>query len=653
MKNRLFQQFVVRGLWFLAVLLFALTAFLISWAQWEPMPFVINDHQAGASVLVRSPQTRVTFPDECYVVSWQVSGIDAIKLNDHFTVGEGSETICADAATFEVKFRNGDVQNYAILRHTVSERAYIFQLVLAGSLFVAVALYLDGRHKRIALYPVVRDWLAAITPPAHRRPHNIPLWPLVALILAGTALRLHYIGLPIRADEAYTFSTYSSRALGEALSSYGVFNNHPLHTVAQHLAYRLWGDDVIALRLPVFFAGVLLIAMTFRAYNSLYKNGGGLIAAAAVACSVPLVEFSVNARGYSFTFVIFLLEIILATRLIKTTRFRPWLVMSLLIPAGFYTMPTMVYPTIAVAVWLGVLILTESHPQRKRQLLRNYILTFALGGFITAALYLPFLPDLSGTGHQQTDLSPLEIVSLDRHVKRLPQHVAEVWGAWTRATPPLMVAVMALGALLAFGLHSRLAKHRYSLLVVGVVALLPLIYFQRIRLMPRVWLFPLPIVYIMSAAGIQSLFRFAEKGRRSWLRFSTIAASILLFSIGSMSLLQSDAVIRSYDTMPDALQVIHEIQKRLDNNAWVICGGTCQSILQFYVSTGQTTLRLFDRDGHPLESEPVYVVAEGRDTDPEMRLQAFGLDPKAFNPPQLIATLNWSRLFLFEPIESP
>jgi 4-amino-4-deoxy-L-arabinose transferase-like glycosyltransferase len=109
------------------------------------------------------------------------------------------------------------------------------------------------------------------------------LWALTTLIVLAAAIRLYDIDRPMNYDETYTYLTYASRPLAEALSNYSQPNNHLWHTALVHLSTALFGNAPWAIRLPAFLAGVVLAPATYLAARMLAVGRGALIAAALVA----------------------------------------------------------------------------------------------------------------------------------------------------------------------------------------------------------------------------------------------------------------------------------------------------------------------------------------------------------------------------------
>jgi uncharacterized membrane protein len=64
-------------------------------------------------------------------------------------------------------------------------------------------------------------------------------------------------------------------------------------------------------------AGLCLVPATYMAARSLYEYRGALLAAGLVASSSALIEYSVNARGYSILSLVFLAMIPLSAYAVR------------------------------------------------------------------------------------------------------------------------------------------------------------------------------------------------------------------------------------------------------------------------------------------------------------------------------------------------
>jgi uncharacterized membrane protein len=77
---------------------------------------------------------------------------------------------------------------------------------------------------------------------------------------------------------------------------------------------------VWTVRLPALAAGITLIPASYVVARALYDRRAGLCAAALVAAFGPLVDYSVNGRGYTLGALLVLAALWLAGRLLTSDR---------------------------------------------------------------------------------------------------------------------------------------------------------------------------------------------------------------------------------------------------------------------------------------------------------------------------------------------
>src|SRR5204863_4157783 len=82
---------------------------------------------------------------------------------------------------------------------------------------------------------------AAVLPSDRRRPH---LAILAALVAGGAVVRVLLVAEPMRFDESFTFLAYATHPVHHILTTYDFPNNHILHSLAVHFAWRVFGDHL-------------------------------------------------------------------------------------------------------------------------------------------------------------------------------------------------------------------------------------------------------------------------------------------------------------------------------------------------------------------------------------------------------------------------
>lgn len=367
---------------------------------------------------------------------------------------------------------------------------------------------------------------------------------LLGIVLAGVLLRGYYLHQPMRYDESLTFLRYASQPLETVVSSYEEPNNHVLHSVLVHAAYTVFGDEPWALRLPAFLAGVLLIPALYVVTRMFYTPRAGLLAAALCAVSLPLIEFSVNARGYTLLALIVVLLLIVARRLRERSTLVGWLLFSVLAALGFYTIPVMLYPFGIVALWLAISYQCEFAGW---ELLKRWIVlgvACAVGAALTLVLYLPVIATAGIGALTQNDFVTRPAAS--EFYQRLGEILRVLVEFPNLGVPWLLALVLFLSAGLATVLHKRLSRTRFSVGWAMLLWLALTLFTMRVIPFDRTWTTITPLYLMLAAAGI------AWVVARSDVWFT---AALLLFTLPTaLNVVQSNDVLTSVRTgiAPDA-----------------------------------------------------------------------------------------------------
>jgi Dolichyl-phosphate-mannose-protein mannosyltransferase len=405
---------------------------------------------------------------------------------------------------------------------------------------------------------------------------RIHLVSLAATVLVALAVRIVFLFQPMRYDESDTFVHYASRPLYIGISAYTAPNNHILHTILVHASIAVFGDSPWAIRLPAFVAGVLLVPATYLAARLLYGRATALIAAALVAASSTLVEYSTNARGYTLQALLFLLLLAVATRLVEHDDIGAWAAFSLLIALGMWTIPTMLYGAATVIVWLAAAMALRHEIERIGRRLAPAVIGAAV---ITLVLYAPVL--ITAGPHALTRnefVAPRTWGYFAHHLGPSLWHTA---ARWHRDMPLELSVVIAVLFVVGVVRHRRFAATLLSPALVAPVVILPILAVQRVVPFERVWLFLLPLYAITAAAGAVSLLP-RTVARRDVL--TTVAAVALCGSLGA-SVAASGAVERSEDTSTfrDAPAVAGYLERTLRPGDRVLVAPPADQILEYYL----------------------------------------------------------------------
>ena len=150
-------------------------------------------------------------------------------------------------------------------------------------------------------------------------------WITLGVILVGAAaIRLFYLGQPMRNDEAYSYLYFALPGLRTAVSDYAVPNNHIFHTVLVWSATQLFGHGPEVIRLPVLIAGLFAVVAVWLATRSLAGAGAALFAAAVSAALPAMILYSTNARAYMIICLGTMLLIWIGSRMLEKESLSQW-----------------------------------------------------------------------------------------------------------------------------------------------------------------------------------------------------------------------------------------------------------------------------------------------------------------------------------------
>jgi hypothetical protein len=395
-------------------------------------------------------------------------------------------------------------------------------------------------------------------------------WPAAACLLivylAGSAVRLAYVHQPMRYDEAYTFNEFASHSMWMALTSYTFPNNHVLHTLLVHLAYRIFGDAPEAIRLPALLAGLMMMPATYLFARVLYGRGAALLATALVAGSSILVEYSTNARGYTLVTLALVLGLALLVYAQRRDNAAALLAFALLGVIGFFVVPTMLYGFATALVWY-TLMATGAGEQLRTVLLRvgSLVLVTAL---LVLVAYAPLVV-ISGPSALLGNrfVTPLSIRDFASAIVSAP---FSLWEQWVRGVPGVAAVGLALAVVAGTVQHrwlSRLPGPPPMVVLVGCCTIL--LVGQRVVPYNRVWLMFLPLFCTVASGGAVAMARLVGANPRPWL--SSLLATATGVTLAAL-VLNSGAVLQSKETgvFPDAEAVTLFLRDQTDRQEPVV-----------------------------------------------------------------------------------
>jgi hypothetical protein len=407
------------------------------------------------------------------------------------------------------------------------------------------------------------------------RDHRVAL---VAILVIGLALRLLTLGQPIRYDEATTYLEFARKPLSVALSRYDYPNNHLFHTLLVKASMAAFGSAEWSLRLPAFLAGIVMMPLTYLATRALYNSRAALVATALIASSGAMALYSTNARGYSITICAFLALVLIGAQLIRMQSPRLWAAFAILAAVGVWTIPVMLYPLGAVALWIGLSLLMEKRGREIAWLGGS----LAVGGLLTFIAYRPVFMG-SGVGAVTSN----KFVKATEWVQFFGEIVVTGWETlrlWGLGLPPIVAAAILAAAVIAVANHAKHSVYRVGLPLACYVWSAWLLVATHHAPASRVWLWCVPVIAALAAV---QLVAFADSRPRMAAfakRIPTVGVPIAL--VGSISVAASEAVLSTHDTgaFLEAESVAKLVATKLRDGDQVIVNIPSNAPLAYYLT---------------------------------------------------------------------
>jgi hypothetical protein len=464
---------------------------------------------------------------------------------------------------------------------------------------------------------------------------------VVLLGLIGLAIRLAHVRQTMRHDEAYTYLHYARAPLSVALSDYTYPNNHLFHTLLVWISTRLFGNSEIAIRLPAFAFGLLIVPATYRLALRFAGRGASLFAMALAAVWPALILYSTNARGYSFISFTFIVMLLLGDEIVaRDTRGR-WVGLALLFAVGMYTAPFMLYPGGAVLVWIVAEKARRDGFAAARGILPGLVASAILTAVITVVVNIPAV-ERTGlaslvANKYVTALGPRAFVAA------LPEFAGSVKESLALGVPLPLLAVLLACAVVGMGVEGR-ERGRRIVLAAAVLGWCALVLVATRRPPPgRVLLFLVPLFCVLAGRGIALGVEWIARRTPARVPAACAMAALLLALAFGASVVRRRVVFRTPETgtLADAPEIARYLLGELRARDRIVVMNPSDPPLDYYLLR-RGNRRLVDFDARS-DGGRVYVVVNPKHLQTLAAVQANARDvrwadlaqdgpPKAFQP---------------------
>jgi hypothetical protein len=469
---------------------------------------------------------------------------------------------------------------------------------------------------------------------------------LILIAVVGLVLRLTTLGQPIRYDESVTYLQFARLPLSQALSHYDYPNNHLFHTLLVKGAVAVFGNAPWALRLPAFLAGLAIIPLSWAVSRTLVGARAALVATALVSASGLLTLYSTNARGYSMMVLAFLILVLIAARLIRAPNRRLWIGFILTAAIGVWTIPVMLYPIGAVALWLALNLLVEG---RRGDL---PILAASLAAAAVLAL-LAYAPVFSHAGVGAVVRN--QYVAATEWTQFLNDMAGSGWStikSWGLGLPPVSSVALFAAAIVGLIRLNRASTFRVGLPLAAFVWSAWLLVATHVAPYPRMWLWCVPVVATLAAVGLLDGLEGSKRLAGIAKRVPLLATVLATGAAASVAVSRAVLLNRDTGTFVEASETARQLKSVLREGDRVIAAIPTSGPLAYYFDRygiDSLHLKIDEADASRL----FVVVNEGeRETLDAVVEGATPGDTSHFRM-TIIARRPLSTLYLFERRDAP
>jgi hypothetical protein len=356
---------------------------------------------------------------------------------------------------------------------------------------------------------------------------HVTLW-LAMMMAVGLVVRSYFLAQPMRYDEAFTFLNFVNNGLTR-LFFYPLPNNHVLHTLLVRVSVEILGSHPVAIRLPSLLAGACVVPMSFYLARRIIGNRSGLLTSALVTVFPYLVLYDTMARGYSLVVLLSLCLAILGLWFCQNPSTAVCFLISFVTASGFFTMPSFLFPAAGLSAWIVVVLVIRR--QKPLWIVRHFMMPCLLmTATLTALFYTPTIIVNNGI-HTLIANRFVESLSWPEFSNRLPGHLVDTVGQFSRNVPPVVIGLILL--LMGSGLYFLAHKRQWvALLLIPALGLggAAVLLTKHVIPFDRTWIYVLPFTFIFVDAGLAGLLKCPELYKRSVLLILVASSGLMLMN---------------------------------------------------------------------------------------------------------------------------
>lgn len=336
---------------------------------------------------------------------------------------------------------------------------------------------------------------------------------------------------PISYDEAWTYLNFTNKSILSSATYYPAPNNHVLFSILTNITNILPIDDPkIKMRMINVFLSILSSYIFFKLLCKFYSQKISLFTTALFTFSYPVALYSMQARGYGMLLLFSLTAIYSSISYLEFPSKKYMIIYLIAIIAGFYTIPTFLYPFIAMQLF----ICWNCFSNKKLGLFKNFVFVNCIGGCMVFILYAPiiFINGLQAI----TNNSYVKSISLTQVMHQLPEHFTYSlnWLLGVNKGGVVMVALIILSlcyTLINKNMENGLKNASQCMLLLLLSPPVMLI-FQRVVPFERTWTYlTIPVFFGLGAMLTQLLQYFQNVRFESKLIYPIVLLLVITLFI--------------------------------------------------------------------------------------------------------------------------
>jgi 4-amino-4-deoxy-L-arabinose transferase-like glycosyltransferase len=371
---------------------------------------------------------------------------------------------------------------------------------------------------------------------------------VLGVIIVGALFRISQLWQGITYDEAFTCTFYAPRQVSFILSDYTWPNNHLLHTLLVKISMSIFGTHLWSVRLPALLAGILVMPLFYLFVRAMFNRYVALLTLAFVAGSGALIEYSALARGYSLTWLFMVAASMAGRHLAKRNNLVSAVLVALFCALGMWAVPTMVYPALAIYIWLLLYMATLYKSSLNRRLI-GLLISFLLFVVLSALAYTPVI--ITHSLDQLLHHPTLGESTWAGFVQTHQEKALELWVFFndTAATWVSLLGFVGLG-------YAAYISSKYRIMVLSILlASVPLVLAQAALGPPQTWAFVLFNLHLSSGIAVFYALKFVQE--KMYAAFtkrmrSALAAAIIVGGMGFLGLRAPKDRLERFDDAANA-----------------------------------------------------------------------------------------------------